>query len=346
MLNGRKPVEVEVRVVGEQRPGRRRHRAGPELAKQQAVHSGAPVSVRRQVRIRRSQAIRCYIGPNGSGKSLCAVVDLMPSLDRGRKVLSTVPLYDWRATPDLELYELDQELGVYVHAESGAQWRRPLHPGYVRLNAWSQLIEAEACDVFLDDVAGFASSRQTSNMPAATERLLQKLRHEDMTLSWTAPAWARADLVIRETTMAVTVCKGSRPVREEQSDRLWLRNQFFDWTTYDASEFAEWTDGRKERVKRLARQSFRGPGSDAFNAYDSLGRVDTISTVTDAGRCVDCGGTRRAPACSCPDYVHRLGEAAAKGTGARQRSARAGADGTEPVTGHLVGAGSASSVSS
>jgi hypothetical protein len=112
--------------------------------------------------------------------------------------------------------------------------------------------------------------------------------------------------VIRETTQAVTVCEGHRPIKSEDSDRAWLRNRHFEWTTFDATAYTEWSEGKREKAKRLAFQRFAGPGSATFNAYDSLGGVDTIASVTDAGRCVSCGGTRRAPSCSCPEYVERV----------------------------------------
>ena len=285
----------------------------------QTVRAGT-APMKRQVKIRRSLPIRAYVGPNGHGKSLAAVMDLMPSLDRGRIVLSTVPLLDWRAVPDPASYVLDLELGFVVHRDSGARWFRPLHPYYRRLTEWSQLMEAENCDVLLDDVAGVASSRQSGGMPAAIEKLLQKLRHDDITLAWTAPAWARADLVIRETTQGVTVAEGSSPAKTETDDRLWKRNRRFEWSTYDAKLYTDWTEGKREKAKRLCFQRYWAPGKDVFNAFDSLGGVDTITSVTDAGRCVSCGGTRRPPPCTCAEYVERVAERDTRRP-ARKRSA-------------------------
>jgi hypothetical protein len=287
--------------------------------KNQTVSAGK-TKMRRPVKIRRSLPIRAYVGPNGHGKSLCAVLDLMPSLERGRLVLSTVPLLDWLAVPDPDVYERDESLGLWLHRQSGVQWKRPTHPNYRRLTEWHELMEAENCDVLLDDVAGVASSRQSSGMPAAIEKLLQKLRHDDITLSWTAPAWARADLVIRETTQGVTVSEGSRPARVETDDRLWKRNRQFEWSTYDAKLYTDWTEGKREKARRLCSQRYWRVGKSAEIAYDSLGGVDTITSVTDAGRCVGCGGTRRAPACTCQDYLDKMAEAESQ-RGARKRSA-------------------------
>lgn len=308
MLGRPKAVKVVTDVRVQQAPTPRDAlRRGDASVRPGTAASARDLKVRRSVKVRRSAPIRAYVGPNGHGKSLAAVNDLLPSLDRGRIVLSTVPLLDWRAVPEEDpAYGLDADTGLYLHLESGVEWSRPLHPCYRRLTEWSQLMEAENCDVFLDEVAGVASSRQHQGMPAAIERLLQKLRKGDITLSWTAPAWARADLVIRETTQAVTVCEGHRPEKTSTDDRLWMRNRLFEWHTYDAKVYTDWTEGKREKAKKLAFQRFSGPGSAAFNAYDSLGGVDTITSVTDAGRCVSCGGTRVAPKCTCAEYLERV----------------------------------------
>lgn len=303
----------------------------------QTVRVGTDAKLPRSVKVRRSLPIRAYIGPNGHGKSLAAVLDLMPSLDRGRPVLSTVPLYDWRAVPDPDLYELDPELGLWVSKSSGTRWVRPLHPAYIRLHQWRQLMDFDFGDVFLDEVAGVASSRQSSGMPAAIEKLLQKLRKSDITLSWTAPSWARADIIIRETTQAVTMAEGSRPERQEYEGRLWRRNRFFQWTTFDAAAYTDWTEGKIDRAKRLCFQRYWLPGKPVGHAYDSLGAVDTIVSVTDAGRCVDCGGTRRAPACSCPEYVARMAEVEDDRRAARKRSEHGPeVDRPSPADGHTL----------
>jgi len=329
MITRRKPdvTTVVVAPAVQRRDPSRRGLSG------RTVSAGEELKLPRQVKLRRAMPIRAYIGPNGHGKSLAAVVDLMASLERGRPVLSTVPLLDWRAEPDPEVYVLDEELGYWVSRETGVMWQRPTHPSYVRLTKWSQIAAASHCDVFLDEVAGVASSRQGQNMPAAVEKLLQKLRHADITLSWTAPSWARADLIIRETTQAVTVCEGYRRERHEVDGRVWLRNRQFDWVTYDAAMYTDWTDGKRDKAKRLCKQRFWLPGSAASRAYDSLGAVDTIASVTDAGRCVECGGRRVAPDCVCDDYVTDRAER--KALRAHAASA-ASTDAARPAGRHLA----------
>lgn len=240
--------------------------------------------------IRRGYPIHAYIGPNGSGKSLAAVWDTMPTLDRGRPVLSTVRLLDWRdPRPDPDNPSL-----------------MAAHPSFVPLTEWSQLLEAEHCDVLMDEVTGVASSRESGGMPAAVANLLVQLRRRDVVLRWTAPSWARADKIIRETSQAVTSCLGYLPApdADDEGERQWRRRRLFRWSTYDTSSFEEWTQGQRERVQAWTREWWWGPGSDAFNAYDTLDSVLSIGHVLETGRCAHCGGRRTAPACSCDDY-HR-----------------------------------------
>lgn len=246
-------------------------------------------------RTRRGFPIHAYVGPNGGGKSAAAVWDSIPTLDAGRPVLSTVRLLDFRnPRPCDDDACTSPDHGTHLAA----------HPGYVPLSDWPQLLEAEHCDIIMDEVTGVASSRETSGMPAAVANLLVQLRRRDVVLRWTAPAWPRADKIIRECSQAVTYCQGYLPVVDgsDEDDRQWRRRRMFRWSTYDATEFEDFTAGKREQVKPWTGQWFWGPGSLAFDAYDTLDAVLTIGTVLDTGRCARCGGSRRAPACSCDDY--------------------------------------------
>lgn len=279
--------------------------------------------------VRRSFPIRAYVGPNGGGKSLAMVHDVLPSLAAGRRVVSTVKLLG----PDGEP-----------------------HPLFVPLSDFRTLLDVEHCDVLLDEVTGVASSRSAGNViPPAVLNLLMQLRRRDVTLSLTAPAWNRAEKVIREVTQSVTLCQGFMPkrardgarvydgphlwVHDEQTaalivadysdedglteqgeqlldglpigcpltgehrhdtSRLWAPKRAFYWRTFDAFVFDEWTTAKRQRIKPVARQLFWRPGSEAQAAYDTLDQVLSVAAVTDAGACVDCGGTRTRPKCSCP----------------------------------------------
>lgn len=224
---------------------------------------------------RRSFPIHAYIGANGGGKSLAAVVDTLPTLAAGRPVVSTVRFLD----PD-----------------TGQD-----HPLWVPLNDFRTLLEVERCDVILDEVTGVASSRESAGMPAAVANQLVQLRRKDIALRWTAPSWKRADTIIRECSQGVTLCMGfaGKAVRDEDGDRLWSSKRLFYWRTYDAAAFDEWTAYRKEKVRPSTRQLFWRPGSLAERAYDTFDAVLSLGAVSEHGLCMDCGGSRSKPKCSC-----------------------------------------------
>ncbi|MFT4287433.1 hypothetical protein [Nocardioides sp.] len=225
--------------------------------------------------MRRGFPIHAYIGANGGGKSLAAVYDTLPTLAAGRPVLSTVRI-------------LDPATG------------EP-HPLWQPLDDYRTLLEAEFCDVILDEVTGVASSRESAGMPAAVANHLVQLRRRDIALRWTAPSWKRADTIIRECSQGVTLCMGfvPEPVKDKGGDRLWRSRRLFYWRTYDAATFDEWTTFKKEKIKPVARQLMWRPGSMAEAAYDTFDAVLSLGVVTDAGTCMECGGHRRRASCTC-----------------------------------------------
>lgn len=218
---------------------------------------------------RRRATIHAYIGANGSGKTLAMVHDTIHSLRNGRTVLSTVKLLD---------------------PATGEK-----HPNYIRLTDWDQMLEAEHCDVLFDEVLGIASSRSSQGMPVQVVVLLNQLRRRDIVLRWTAPAWSRADLVIRECTQAVTVCRGmlskaAAPVPGEPDIRGWRQKRLFHWTTYPADDFATWTDSKESRLKPDCSSWMWGPSSMAFRSYNTLDAVERVGSILDTGNCAYCGG--------------------------------------------------------
>lgn len=230
--------------------------------------------------VRRASPIHAYVGANGSGKSLAMVHDTIPSLRAGRRVLSTVAILD----PD-----------------TGAP-----HRCYERLTDWPQLLEAEHCDVLFDEVLGIASSRASIGMPSQVLILLNQLRRRDITLRWSAPAWSRADVVIRECTQAVTVARGYLPGKPIQVGaasevRSWRPNRLFRWRTYDAADFSTWSDSKEGKLDVKRSAWMWGPTSEAFRTYNTLDAVERVGEVLDSGACAYCGGHRARPKCTCDD---------------------------------------------
>lgn len=68
----------------------------------------------------------------------------------------------------------------------------------------------------------------------------------------------------------------------------------------DASQFDEFTTHKKNTIRPLVRQMFWRPGSRAEVAYDTLDAVLALGVATEAGLCMNCGGKRLHPKCSCP----------------------------------------------
>jgi hypothetical protein len=217
-------------------------------------------------RTRRGYTIHAYIGANGHGKSLAMMHDTKLSMDRGRPILSTVKILDPR---------------------SGEPYA-----GYIPLRTWDQLLDFRDGDVLFDEVLGIAASESGRSLPKAVQLLLNQLRRRDILLRWTAPAWSRANIVLREVTQAVTVCRGYLPKYENRGDdsRQWGMNRLFRWNTYDAMEFATWSDNKEAQLKGKQNAWLWRPGCWAEQSYDTFDSVDNVDSGE--GYCFRCGGER------------------------------------------------------
>jgi hypothetical protein len=269
---------------------------------------------------RRGWPIMGYVGANGGGKTAAMVWDTLPTLDAGRPVLSTVRLLDYDNPRGCEGCPVC-EYGALDLGES----HRAAHPLWIPLTDWQQLLEAEHCDVLMDEVTGVASSRESYAMPAPVANKLVQLRRADVVVRWSAPNWARADKIIRECSQAVTFATGHLPVAavDETGERQWRNRRLFRWRTYDASEFEDFTVGKREQLAALQTDLHWGPKSLVFAAYDTFDAVLSIGTVTDGGRCYRCGGRRTVPQCRCDD-------AEAGGVVAVEAGAKPGRPATRP----------------
>ena len=229
---------------------------------------------------RRQVPIIAMVGPNGGGKSLAMVLDTLPSLRAGRRVLSTLELIDPRTGQP--------------------------YPNYERLEDWQQIIEARNCDVLFDEVMGIANSRESAGLPWQVQNILGQLRRRDVVLRWSAPAWARADKINREVTQAVTVCTGHMSAGQPRSEdgspevRLWRERRLFIWKTYEKPAEPDWSPEKAREILPLKKAFFRRPGSEAMHSYRTLDDVSTISDLASTGHCVKCKGRRVVPICKCP----------------------------------------------
>lgn len=224
--------------------------------------SKAAVSYRAEI------PIRCALGPNGSGKTLLAVRDLLPALDAGEPVYSTVPL-------------LDSDTG-------------DLHPAYIPFTNWHQFLEAEGAHFLADEISAIAASRDHNNLHSEIINRMHQLRKVKNTFTWTAPSWRRADLALREVTWSVTECRGYFPDRSVAG--LWAPNRLFVARTYSMRDFDEWSAGKRESLKPDLKEWFNGVGSRAFASYDTYAAVDKIEGY-DPKACDLCGKPRRVEYC-------------------------------------------------
>lgn len=235
---------------------------------------------------RMSFPIMGIVGPNGGGKTAAAVEMANQAFEQGRRVLSTCPLLDWRTGE--------------------------LHPLYVPWTHWDQLLDWWDGDVLADEILSIASSRGSASLDPRAQTLLVQLRKRNSRFWWTAPSAARADVIIREVTQAITECRGyyaNKAGREMRRGVIqsWDPKRLFAFRTYDATEFDDWTAGKRDAATPLVTEWFHGPGSNVFKSYDTLGAVNIIASVSDAGVCLNCDGVvsnkRKACRCAHPEVV-------------------------------------------
>jgi len=261
------------------------------------------------MRTRRGIKIHAYVGPNGGGKSLAMINDTIPTMNGDtwvcnnhdhfhykaygqttglRKILSTVRLVDPRTGKD--------------------------HPLYIRFHDFRQLLSAEHCDILMDEIVGVASAYEGMSMPTQVNNILMQLRRRDVTLRWTTPNWSSAAKRIREVSKAVTYCVGRFAVYADGAS--WPSNSLFEWKTYDAGNFEQFTVGTRNNAVPITfewyARIFKKNKADAL--YDTLSEVTSIGSHTANGMCVHCGGKRSIKGCTCDrdavdteEHFHEIG---------------------------------------
>ena len=259
--------------------------------------------------MRRQAGIQCFNGLNGSGKTLRMVEDIEPELSG----------LEWECYEEDHFHNDPQygsdgdfiEFGPqavhkgFVRVLSTVRLLDPitgkLHARYERFDDWQLLEKLEHAVVLLDEIQGVAHSRDSGGLPPNIMNLLMQLRKGEVRVLWSAPHWARADKLIREVTVTVTICEGSYPARGSGS--LWLPNRRFLYRTYSTEDFDEWSSGKATKLRPLVTQRVWGPGSIGFRLYNTKQKVTSIGHANEAGACVACGGLRRRQECNCGDYL-------------------------------------------
>lgn len=280
----------------------------------------------RKVGLRRAAEIHAYVGENGSFKSYCAVRDTIPSLWQQRPVASTVCILDPDRMADSEAHALHEWCSKGLDGPPG-RLQNPLslpHPLWKPVRRWADLMDLEdRTDLLLDEVSGVVNSRAHQSLPPAVMNRIHQMRRADACIRWTTPAYQRADVSLREVTKAVTYCVGMAPEKQKNTcpmrceadhehrwPKLWGHNRLALWRTYNANDFDEFTNadvrrsnesnGQANTLRKLAREfHLRRKTSETMRYYDTMADVLTIEDVSEAGTCLDCGGNRRRPQCSC-----------------------------------------------
>lgn len=293
---GSKKVEVVVNTAETNR----------RIEKRQRLDDVRPTPQKypKQMRRRRAASIAAYVGFNGSGKSLTMVMDTLPDMLEGRKILSTVALlaFDDAETRE-EADSAWEALGVpHMRPES-----RPLalpYAGWIPFTDFRQLLEFHDGVVLMDEVQGVADARE-QGLPIQVRNLLYQMRRRNITLRWSTIDWKSADKRIRDVTQTVTYCVGLFPTFPDGA--VWGRKRFFWIRTYDARGFDDFTQAlnrvsEERRPKAFIRQGFRihsAWAQRAGSAYDTMAQVLSLGAAVEAGLCMTCGGKRAMPRCSC-----------------------------------------------
>ena len=232
-------------------------------------------------------AIHAFLGENGSGKTNMMMRQALRYLNRGKKVISTVPLYS------------DKANGI-------------LHPLYVPFDSWTVLLTARNCVVVMDEMKGVANSAENSALPNEIQLIINQCRKRKLIILWSSPAWEDAQAQVRRITRAVTVCEGSRADRalykaaiesgDEDADEAWMRNRLFHARTYRKSGTS--SDFKIEKHEQPAVEEwYWGPGSPSFDLYDTDEETTRLMEADEAGLCMRCFGTRRRGECICEHYT-------------------------------------------
>jgi hypothetical protein len=132
----------------------------------------------------RPAPITAFVGVNGSGKTLTAVAFGLVDLKKtGRPLVTNVGGLSADHIPFEDVEDLPELLA-----------------------------EVGSCNLLMDEAGSMFASRDAGRNKAF-QRTVQQLRKYDARLLWTAPAFARADKILREVTFDVILCRPMLKVR-------------------------------------------------------------------------------------------------------------------------------------
>jgi len=263
--------------------------------------------------------IRAFVGRNGGGKSLAMTYLMaMVSWAMGRVVISNFRLYPEAVGYPAHLHRM---LGESIRAVDPAaeKWleiprlgeyfdggRKPkMHPDG---GLWS-LTGNQGCTLLLDEITSVLPARDAVNVPQELQRMLNQFRKPDVWLGWAAPAWERADLMLREVTQTVTECRPFMPAWTQKNipGQRWPIQRAFQFIDYDAFEYEEFHrkagDIQKYDLRQEGRTILWKPKVRKLvqSAYDTREGVDLLDHIS----CENCGGKRARKVCKCGEGSYK-----------------------------------------
>ncbi|QEO10009.1 hypothetical protein FLP23_08330 [Protaetiibacter larvae] len=199
-------------------------------------------------------------GVNGCGKTLLAVSAAVAALRSGRPVFSTVPVLD------------------------AATGRRS-----APITSLGQLLRIRGSLILLDEVTTILPGGNAAPLPSEIRVMLGTLRHAGNTVIWTAPAWMRAHVELREVTQASAALFPM--LSRRRADNPWPSPVFVGAALLDTRSGK--TDEAPTRV--LRRRVYLPRRLIGWGAYDTHADTPLLGRHLTGGRCPDCGGSRDTP---------------------------------------------------
>lgn len=195
--------------------------------------------------------ITAYVGVNGSGKSLSAIAFALTDYRRLERPLVTNMV--GLSVPHHYFEDVEQVPDI--------------------------LATLGTCNLVIDEAGAMFASRDAGRNKAF-ERTVQQLRKHDARLLWTAPAFARADKILREVTFTVILCRSLWKVRA--AGTAWPSTRLIAQKSFDVSRL----DNSGMAVNRNAKAKGMGlvRTSKWEHAFDSFARVTPDGAVVASGR--------------------------------------------------------------
>lgn len=188
----------------------------------------------------RPQPITAFFGVNGSGKSLSAVAFALSDLRKtGRPLVTNIDGISEEHVFYTDVKDLPDILPVMG-----------------------------SCNLIIDEAGAQFASRDAARNKAF-EATCQQLRKLDARLMWTAPAYARADKILREVTLQAVLC--TPLITRRREGNVWNSTRLVLQKSFDVSR----VDNSSQAMNRNARATGFGLLRTAKweREFDSFGLV-------------------------------------------------------------------------